>query len=55
VVAAGLTTGIALVFVTAKRYHVAVAAGTFARYAAGATVTEAFMTAAAAWGGEADG
>jgi hypothetical protein len=46
VVPAGLATGIALVLVAVKGYHVALAAGTSGRYAAGATVTGAFMTAA---------
>jgi hypothetical protein len=73
VVAAAPATSIALVFVAAKDYQVALAAGTIARYAAGATLgrparrgrggclcwkrllTAAFLTAAAAWGGEADG
>jgi hypothetical protein len=38
VVAAAPAAGIALVFVAAKGYHVALAAGTIARYAAGATL-----------------
>jgi hypothetical protein len=50
-----MITGVALVLMAAEGYHVALAAGTIARYAAGATMTAAFKTAAAAWGGEADG
>jgi hypothetical protein len=46
VVPAWLTIGIALVFMAAEGYHVALAAGTIARYAAGAAVTAGFLTAA---------
>ena len=45
-VAAGLTTGIALVFVAAEGYHVALAAGTTARYAADATLGAPLLAAA---------
>ena len=67
VVAAGRTAGIALVFVAAKAYHVALAARTIARYAADAALGApllaeaggrrriADLLVAAAWGGEADG
>jgi hypothetical protein len=46
VVAAGRATGIALAFVAAKGYHVALAARTIARYAAGAALGAALPAAA---------
>jgi ABC-2 type transport system permease protein len=43
--AATVASGVALAFVAAKGYHVALPAGTFARYAAGAALAAALMAA----------